>query len=42
MQDILNCAMGLDIHRDVIIACFAQGELGADPEIEIRFFSLLI
>ena len=28
MQDILTCAMGLDIHRDVIVACLAKGELG--------------
>lgn len=42
MQDILTCAMGLDIHRDVIVACLAKGELGTDPEIEIRSFSTLI
>lgn len=34
--------MGLDIHRDVIVACLAKGELGTDPEIEIRSFSTLI
>ena len=42
MQDILTCAMGLDGHRDVIVACLAKGELGTDPEIEIRSFSTLI
>lgn len=42
MQDILTCAMGLDIHRDIIVACLAKGELGSDPEIEIRSFSTLI
>lgn len=42
MQDILTCAMGLDIHRDVIVACLAKGELGTEPEIEIRSFSTLI
>lgn len=42
MQDILTCAMGLDIHRDVIVACLAKGELGAEPDIEIRSFSTLI
>lgn len=42
MQDILSCAMGLDIHRDTIVACLAKGELGAEPEIEIRSFSTLI
>lgn len=42
MQDILTCAMGLDVHCDVIVACLAKGELGTDPEIEIRSFSTLI
>ncbi|MEA4845751.1 MAG: IS110 family transposase [Clostridiaceae bacterium] len=42
MQDILNCAMGLDVHRDTIVACLAKGNLGAEPEIEIRSFSTLI
>lgn len=42
MQDILSCAMGLDVHRDTIVVCLAKGELGADPEIEIRSFSTLI
>ncbi len=35
MQDILTCAMGLDVHRDIIVACLVKGELGTDPEIEI-------
>ena len=34
--------MGLDVHRDIIVACLAKGELGSDPEIEIRSFSTLI
>lgn len=42
MQDILTCVMGLDIHRDIIVACLAKGEIGGDPEIEIRSFSTLI
>lgn len=42
MQDILTCAMGLDVHRDIIVACLAKGELGSEPEIEIRSFSTLI
>ena len=42
MQDILTCAMGLDVYRDIIVACLAKGELGSDPEIEIRSFSTLI
>ncbi len=36
MQNILTCAMGLDVHRNVIAACLAKGGLGTDPEIEIR------
>lgn len=36
MQDILTCVMGLDVHRNIIVACLAKGELGSDPEIEIR------
>ena len=42
MQDILSCVMGLDVHRDSIVACLARGEIGSDPEIEIRSFSTLI
>ena len=42
MQDILTCAMGLDIHLDIIVACLAKGEIGSGPEIEIRSFSTLI
>ena len=42
MQDILTCAMGLDVHRDIIVACLAKGELGTCPEIEIRSFSTLV
>ena len=42
MQDILTCVMGVDVHRDIIVACLAKGEIGSDPEIEIRSFSTLI
>ena len=42
MQDILTCAMGLDIHRDVIVACLAKGELGTDRKSRLRSFSTLI
>lgn len=42
MQDVLTCAMGLDIHRDIIVACLAKGDLDVEPEIEIRSFSTLI
>jgi len=42
MKDILTCAMGLDIHRDIIVACLITGALGTDPVVEIRSFSTLI
>ena len=42
MRDILTCAMGLDIHRDIIVACLVTGALGTDPEVDIRSFSTLI
>lgn len=34
--------MGLDIHRDAIVACLAKGDLDTEPEVEIRSFSTLI
>lgn len=42
MQDILNCAMGLDIHRDTIVACLFRGSSDKNAEIETRTFSTLI
>lgn len=42
MQDILTCAMGLDIHRDMIVACLAKGDLDTQPEVDTRTFSTLI
>ena len=30
--------MGLDVHRDVIIACLIKGKFNQKPEIEIRNF----
>ena len=41
MEDVLNCAMGLDIHRDTVVACLLQGELTDTPSAEIRTFSTL-
>lgn len=41
MEDILTCTMGLDVHRDVIVACLLRGELNQKPEVEIRNFSTL-
>lgn len=42
MQDILTTAMGLDVHRDIIVACLIKGQIGLEPEAEIRTFSTLI
>ena len=42
MQDILTCVMGLDVHRDIIVACLVKGAVDAEPEAEIRTFSTLI
>ncbi len=42
MQDILTVAMGLDVHRDIIVACLIKGQIGLEPETEIRTFSTLI
>ena len=42
MQDILTCAMGLDVHRDIIVACLVKGAVDAEPEAETRTFSTLI
>ena len=42
MQDILTCAMGLDVHRDIIVACLVKGAVDTEPEAETRTFSTLI
>lgn len=34
--------MGLDIHRDIIVACLTKGTLDSVPEVETRSFSTLI
>lgn len=41
MQDILTSAMGLDIHRDLIVACLIRGKLNTKPDSEIRTFTTL-
>ena len=41
MQDILECCMGFDIHRDTIVACLLRGPIDAKPECEIRTFGTL-
>ena len=42
MQNILTCAMGLDIHRDIIVACLIKGNLDVKPEPETRSFNTRI
>ena len=38
MQDILTCAMGLDVHRDIIVACLVKGAVDAEqPQFETTF-----
>ncbi len=41
MQDILESCMGLDIHRDTIVACLLRGPVDAKPECEVRTFGTL-
>ena len=41
MQDILEWCMGLDIHRDTIVACLLRGPVDAKPECELRTFGTL-
>ena len=42
MNDILECCMGLDIHRDTIVACLLTGPVDTKAESEIRTFGTLI
>lgn len=42
MEDILTTVMGLDVHRDSIVACFVKGAAGQTPEKETRTFGTLI
>ena len=41
MQDVLECCMGLDVHRDIIAACLLRGAIGATPECEVCTFGTL-
>jgi len=41
MQDLLECCIGLDIHRDSIVACLLYGPVDTKPECEIRTFGTL-
>lgn len=41
IQNIFTCAMGLDVHWDIIVASLVKGSVNAEPEAEIRSFSTL-
>ena len=32
MEDLLTCCMGLDIHKDTIVACLLVGDTETKPE----------
>lgn len=42
MQDLLEICCGLDVHKDMVVACLLKGNLGSEPEEEIREFSTLL
>ena len=42
MQDLLATAMGLDVHRDIIVACLVTGQFDSEPMVEIRTYKTLI
>lgn len=42
MKDILDCCCGLDIHKDIIVACLLKGPVNMQPTSEIRTFTTLI
>ncbi len=41
MQDMLYCAMGLDVHKNSIVACLLKGNVDTTPEPEIRTFGTM-
>lgn len=41
MEAILGTCCGLDVHRDVIVACLMKGPLDCKPTTEIKTFSAL-
>ena len=41
MNDLLTCCCGLDIHKDIVVACLLQGPTDTKPASEIRSFSTL-
>lgn len=42
MQDLLEICCGLDVHKEMVVACLLKGSLGDEPEEEIREFSTLL
>lgn len=42
MKDLLEICCGLDVHKDMVVACLLKGELGKEPQGEIREFSTLL
>lgn len=42
MKDLLEICCGLDVHKDMVVACLLKGELGNEPQGEIQEFSTLL
>lgn len=42
MNDLLERCCGLDVHKDIIVACILSGPVGKPAKCEIREFSTLI
>ncbi|WP_425057927.1 IS110 family transposase ISCsa3 [Sporomusa carbonis] len=42
MRDLLEVCCGLDVHKEVVVACLLKGVLGQEPTSEIREFSTLL
>lgn len=42
MRDLLEVCCGLDVHRDMVVACLLKGNVDEEPISEIREFSTLL
>ena len=42
MKDLLEICCGLDVHKDIVVACMMKGSVEKDPECTIREFSTLL
>ena len=42
MQNLLEVCCGLDVHKEVIVACLLRGSLDEEPEPVIREFPTLL